>query len=676
MNNTSYKDYLIPLDDDHFPVVNEDLDLISLNYEDREQNFPKEGNLSSIIPFPGQEQENPLIQNEQPSADQRFSSDMEPNGQQQLPTEGQFNEPPAEKESFAQSVASHPITQGLLGAAKYFTWPLDVLKVAMVGEGLTDLDEIEESFKRAGQPFDREDYINKVHELGESIPTQQFIEDKVKEHTGIDLAPKGVGSKIIRKGAEILTTGPKGLMKEPAKQIVKRSAGAVAGGAAAEGLKEVGANETLADILGYALGGAAGGKSKPASLTPEAKKLTETAEKHALRKFEGLQREAPPKNPVVSAEKQAKLTQELSESSRNAIDKVIEGKLPIKKLRDSGVDLKTAYTAAYDQANNTAKQLGAKNVDLSDVLDFIKTKQHKIKSSAPSLSSTDKAVLGELDKQFKQLTEAPKPQSKILGPNGQPLPQSNKRIQKQTTAEQALDQYKNFNEEVAGIYRKTQFTGSENAVKNMYEELKSEWIKSIEKTSPQLANELKFANRIFSQTANLNMSEAIMAKAFKDGYNPNKLISTLGNNKNKTMLERSIGKDAVNDLMDIATYGQKAEEKVLSLLKNPKTMGQVLSEMSPLKLGLLSIKHGLNYKLYGLPLAYDTSKGMVHRAQGALFTRPATRKSYTNYLKHSVNPESAAFKRASRELTKSIEDEYGSEGEFLKYLEELKQEEK
>lgn len=676
MIKTSFDDDLdlIPLDDEYFPVEDEELGLIPLDYEDRQSEITNDEQESSVIQFPPQEQESSPIQNEQSVPNQRLSQSMGANEQQQFPEGEEFTEQPKEKESFIQSVASHPITQGLLGAAKYFTWPLDVLKMAMVGEGLTDLDEIEEAFQRAGKPFDREDYINKVKELGESIPTQQFIEDLVKEKTGIDLAPKGTGSKIIRKGAEILTTGPKGLIREPAKQIAKRATGAIAGAATAEGLKAAGAPETLGDIIGFALGGAAGGKGKPVKLTTEAKRLTEIGEKHGLRKFEGIQRETPPSNAVVSSKKQARITKELSDTSRSAIDKVIEGKLPIKKLRESGVDLKTAYTAAYDQAQGTAKQLGSSNVDVTNVLDFIKNKQNKIKQSAPSLSNQDKVVLGELDKQYKQLTQAPKKQATILGPSGQPLPQSAKRAQKPTTAEQSLDQYRNFNEEVEGIYRKTQFTGSENAVKNMYEELKSEWIKSIEKTSPKLADELKFANRIYHQTSNLNMVESIMAKSFKDGYNPNKLISSLGNTKNKALLERSIGKDAVQDLMDIAKYGQKAEEKVLSQLKNPKTVGQLLSEMSPLKLGLLSLKHGVNYKLYGLPLAYDISKGIVHRAQGALFTRPATRKSYTSYIKHAVSPESAAFKKASRELTKSIVDEYGSEDDFMKYLEELPEE--
>ena len=695
MIKSSYQDFLIPIDDDHFPVEDNEYGLIPLDYEDH-LSTPEEESQSSLgvienlfggapqQEFDSDEGDNELQQSQQPeepspqSYSTPFIEEFE-EGEREFPLEEQApqneNEP---QESFAQSVASHPITQGLLGAAKYFTWPLDVLKLAMRGEGLTDIDDIEEAFERAGQPFDRQDYINKVHELTESVPTQQFIEDLVKEKTGIDLAPKDKTSKIIRQGAEILATGPRGLIKEPAKQIAKRTAGAAAGAATSEGLKEVGAPETLADIIGFSLGGAVGGKSQAAKLTPEAKKLTQTAEKHGLRQFEGMQREVAPKNAVVSPKKQAQLTQELSETSRQAIDRVIEGKLPIKKLRDSGVDLESAYTKAYDQASKTAKQFDSrspKGVDLSGLLDFIKKKRQQIKASAPSLSDVDKKVIGELNEQYRQLTTAPKKNQTILGPTGQSIPQSTKRIPKSMTAEQALDQYKNFNENVKGIYRKAQFTGAESAIKNLYGEMNSKLIQSIEKVNPQLAQELSFANRIFSQTSNLDLAEGIMSKAFSGGYNPKKLNTILGGKTNKAMLSRALGKDAVKDFADIAAYGMKAEEKVLSQLKNPKTVGQFLSSMSPLKLGLLSLRHSLNYKLYGIPLAFDIGKGIIHRAQGALFTRPTTRKSYVNYLKHAVSPESAAFKKASRELTTSIIDEYGSEEDFLKYLSEIDQEE-
>lgn len=544
--------------------------------------------------------------------------------------------------SFGQKIASHPLTQVALGAAKFFTWPLDALKLAMQGEGLSDIDEIEEAFAREGKPFDRNEYVKSVQELTNSIPTQQFIEDLVKEKTGIDLAPQGVAGRILRQGGEILSTGPKGLLKAGASQIAKRSAGALGGAGVSEGLKQLGAPEILSDIAGYAIGGSAAGKSKPKQISPEAEQLTKVAEKHGLRQFEGMQREVPPKNPIVSAEKQAKITGELNETSKKAIENVIENKLPIKKLRDSGVDLKVAYTKAFDQADMTAKNLLVQKMDLTDPLYWIANKKQQIKSSAPSLSSTDKILLKELNRHQKAFRKS-----------------------QTITPEQALDQYKNFNEEVSGLYRKPEFTGSENAIRGIYEDLKSQWIKMIEKSSPELSYELRFANKIFSETSNLNMVEGILEKSFKNGYDPKKLSTTLGGMKNKAFLQRALGKDAVKDMIDIAHYGEKANEKVLSKLKTPKTAIEFVKEMTPLKFGLLALKRGIDFKTFGVPLAWDIGKGAINRAQGALFIREATRKTYIDYLKKAANIESPAFKKASQELSKKIEEEFGGEKELM-----------
>ena len=77
--------------------------------------------------------------------------------------ESEDKEEKEEEPSFWQSVASHPVTQAVLGAAKRYTFPLDVLKFFMLGEGLSGLDEIEENFQKMNIPFDREEYINNVY---------------------------------------------------------------------------------------------------------------------------------------------------------------------------------------------------------------------------------------------------------------------------------------------------------------------------------------------------------------------------------------------------------------------------------------------------------------------------------------------------------------------------------
>jgi hypothetical protein len=597
-----------------------------------------------------------------------------------------------EEPGFWKSVADHPVTQAGLGLAKRWTWPLDVFKLVALGEGLSGIDELEEAFRKAGKPFDREKYIEAVYEAASLFPTQSMLEDKVKDWTGADLAPKDTFSKIVRTGTEIASGGPKNILsqgpKQAAKVVAKRTAAGFGGAAVGEVAKELGVPEPIADIFSSILGGAAGGKKEPFRLTGQAKKNRKTAKKHGLRKFQGMEREKPLKNAIVSPKAQKKAAEELGDTSKKAIDKIIADKIPITKQRAMGIDLEHAYTKAYDQslgrakaldkANAVAKKAGkkTKEIDLQPILTKIKQKIKKIQNSAPSLSPTDKVAIKELRKQYKQLSKAPKAQTPIYGPNGQVLnPKPKGRTPKAVNGEQALDQYKNFNEETKGIYRKAEFTGNEEVVRNLYEELKSDLIEAIEKASPELGGDLKFANKIFHQTSKLNRVESLIAKAFENGYDPKKLNRVLGSKRNRAFLERDLGKGAVQEMQDIAKYGIDAERQVLKTIKNPKTAMEFLNE-SPLKLSLLFKvgKHGLAGAIspyaVGATLAYDVSKAIIQRVKGALMLKDSTRKSYSDFLKHAISPESPAFKNASQKLTKAIEEEYGSEKEFLKFLEE------
>lgn len=635
-----------------------------------------------FTPYRSQEPAPNLEQEEADTDLEQDEEDLENQGE--VDAARQEAETDEEDDSFWQGVASHPITQGILGIAKRATWPLDALKLAMIGEGLSDLDELEEAFRKAGKPFDRDEYIKHVYEAAELVPTQQLAEDKIKDWTGVDLAPKDTFSKIIRGGAEIASTGPSGLLKQApkqaAKQVAKRAAGGLGGAAVGEGLKKAGVPEPLADILAFTLGGAAGGKREPFKLTGESAKNRKVAEKHGLRKFAGMEREKPLENAIVTPKAQKKAAEELGETSKKAIDKIIADKIPITKQRAMGIDLEDAYTKAFaasesraktvDAANKAAKKAGkqSKEIDLQPLLTKIKTKIKDIQKTAPSLSPSDKAAIKELRKQYKALSNAPKPQTPIYGPNGQVLnPTPKGRTPKQTSASQALDQYRNFNEETRGIYKKPEFSGSEEVVKNLYGELKGDLIDAIEKASPELASDLRFANKIYHETSKLNHVEELIGKAFENGYDPKKLNQALGSKRNRAFLERDIGKGAVQDMQDIAKYGVDAERQVLKAVKNPKTLGELASELTPLKASLLVAKGTA-----GLPavLLHDIPKAAARRAKGALMIKDATRKSYADFVRHAVSPESAAFKKASRELSKAIEDEYGSEQEFLKFLEE------
>lgn len=603
---------------------------------------------------------------------QKVGTDLPQDEEQEQP---KTEENAPEKEtSFWQSVADSPFTQGLLGYAKRYTYPLDILKMAIMGEGFSGLEELEEAAKKEGIPFDREKYIETVFDIGSKVPTQQMGEDIVKEHTGIDLSPKDTFSKIIRTGTEIASTGPSGLLKQPAKeigkQVLKRTAGGLGGATAGEGLKAVGVPEPLADMLSYGIGGALGGSRQSATLNKGQAKNLAVAEEHGLRKFGGMQREKPLKNAIVHPESQAKAAQELGDTSQKAIQKLIDQKIPATRYRKMGVDLKQAYNKAYDKADKTANALtkSGMEVDLQPVLNKITDKINKIKGSAPSLSTSDKNILKELKRQHKALSER-------IGPRSQ-----KRRIGKQIPAEQAVEQIKKFNNETKGIYRKPEFSGHEQEIINMYGELKDDLIESIGSTSPELKDEIKFANKIFHEKATLDRVEEMVGKAFEDGYDPKKLNQILGGKRNRAFLERDLGKDSVKQMQDIAKYGMDAEKQALKAVKNPKTLLEYANE-SPLKLSLLFKlgRHGIAAKFGPAGIAasvgYDLSKHAVNRAKGYLMLSPKTRQSYSDYLKHAISPESPAFKRASKELTKAIEDEWGSEKEFIDQINDEEDEE-
>ena len=612
--------------------------------------------------------------------------------------EEQIQEEPKE-ESLPQKIASSFPVQAVLGTFKRFTWPLDLLKMAALAEGVSGAEEIEEAVTKEGGKFDKDYYLKKVFEAAQALPTQDAAEEFIKEQTGLDLSPKGTAANIFRKAGEIGSLSPGKIAGAPIKEIAKKSTGALTGGTVSTGLEELGVPGAIAEPIGFGFGGAAtAGKKITKPLAGEAAKARETAGKFGLRRFEGMEREKPPKNPIVSVERQKELGEELSKSSKDAIEQIIRQEIPIKKMKEKGYDLKKSYQKLYkvadkeakisdkEFAENLAKKKAEPNnkeyqklpvgIDIEPVLTWIKSEKAKILKSAPSLSKPDQVKLNILNKEYRQLTKnkekIPEPKVKLLGPSGDLLKPAIKqprgREQKIISATQSIDQKRNFNENVKDLYRKTEFTGAEQEVKETYAQMGQKLIESIEKSGDmKLAENLRFGDRIFSENAKLNLVEDVIGKSFENGYDPKKLSSVLKGNKNQAMLNRSIGKDAVKDLKDIASYGEKANSMVLSKLKNPATVGDWFKELTPLKLAIVMAKHT------GLPIVgslHEIAKGTSNRIQGYLFTRNSTKKAYVDFLKGAASGEKGAFAKASKNLTDAINEEFGNEEELEKLSKE------
>lgn len=392
--------------------------------------------------------------------------------------------------------------------------------------------------------------------------------------------------------------------------------------------------------------------------------LNKIAEKFGLRSIEGLDKKIPPKKPIVSAERQKKLGEEIGKTSEDAVNKILDSKLPTRDAIKEGVDLDKYYEKLQGKIDEKIAEI-KEPINFDNVIDYIDRRVSQIKSTAPSLSNADKAEIRVLLNEKRQLTDVKKGPSITISVGKSSKP--SRRVPKQINGIQAIDQYRNFNENVKNIYRKPQFSGNEEVVKNTYEGLKKEWIKSIKKAEPTLGEYFELSNKIFHEKSKMAQTERILNKVFSEGYNPKRLDQILHSQKQGAFLERNLGKDAISDLKDIAKYGKAAEKQILSKLKNPKTALEIVSSLSPMGLFLLLGKHAATG---GLLAGVKMVKGGYDRVRGAMFTSPKASRAYSNLVEKAAKPNMKEFQEAAKYFDSIVKDEFGSEENLMQSLPE------
>jgi len=220
---------------------------------------------------------NPSFQPEQDVVDlEDYSNQQQVQEQDGVIDLKDYNDSPESQEADWWDVAKDVIVQPALGLASAFTWPADILKIGMMGEGLAEIDELEDAFKKAGKPFDRSEYIRKVAETSQFIPTQHLLENLIEEKAGIKLEPKSETGKNIRKFFQLI-----GLSR--GKGAVKAVTSAAIGTGTRAGLKGAGASDVVADIGGdvtIALSHAV--EKVPRVFDPAIQKLEQVDSKHNL----------------------------------------------------------------------------------------------------------------------------------------------------------------------------------------------------------------------------------------------------------------------------------------------------------------------------------------------------------------------------------------------------------
>jgi len=526
--------------------------------------------------------------------------------------------------------------QGARGVAQAFTWPLDVLKIGVVGSALSDIDELEEAFRKAGKPFDRDEYTKFVLGQGEFVPTQSMFEGLIESATGVSLEPTTESGKFVNKAATIASLTKGGPLR-------KLAAGSAAG-TTTQGLKSAGVNEFASEVLGDIVGGGAGALKKgPRKFTPEAEKLRSVADKHDIPFYEFMTRpEGGVITPKISQAREAAISKELGLSSEQAAQRIIDKKIPISELRKEGVNLDKLQVEQYDKARQLAASK-PQNIDPSEIISDIDREIKRLKSLAPSPSHGTQEAINILEKE-KSIFEKSLPSQKDSNP---------------INSEQLINQHIEYNKNVKGLYKKPELAGKEEDVRNTYAFLNESVRKTMEKQAgSDVAEAFKEANKTFSQNAILKKSESVISKAFEGGnYNPKKLSRIL-NSRQGSILRRDLGDKAVGEIREIAEYGQKAVDHTSRLLKSPQYAKEALTwgSLAPFILGSTAKMTGLLY----------IAKPMAERVKGYLLTRPATRQAYNSIIKKAAKGSFKNMASDFSKLEKAVSGEFGSSKDLIK----------
>lgn len=565
-------------------------------------------------------QDFPDVGEEAAIEDQEFGQDF-------TDLETEEKELEAGKPTWAQTIGDVFVQSGR-GVLKAFTWPADVLKAGMIGSALSGIDELEDEFERAGRPFNREELTKSVYNTAEFFPTQELAEKGIEKATGFSFEPKTELGRKAGQTAQIATLNPGSLAK-------KALAGATAAGTT-YGLEQAGVPG--AEIIGDVVGSSTSALRKvPKVISDKAKDSLKTAQKHALPFLEYMNQEnAPWIRGKLFKKTEERLKQEFNVSNKQALDKILTNEIPIKALKDKGINLdvmaEEAYTKAISQASKDPKL-----IKTDQIVKNIDQEIAYIKSKAPNPSDAQKTAIQILENERDILQVAT------------------------MNSEQLINQYQNYNSNVKGIYRKPQFSGVEEEVRQTYKFLNEQLVQSLEhQGQKETATYFKEANKIYHAKSQLNQSESILSKAFDGGnYSPQKLQSILNSKNKRKFLERNLGKGAVQEIQDIAEYGVKATENIGNFIKLDSPF--VLNEITTW--GNLAPLVFMPGNLAG-PLM-TVARPIAERVQGKLLTRPALRETYKMTLKHAAEGQYNLLKKDFFKLEEGIAKEWGDTQTFI-----------
>jgi hypothetical protein len=414
------------------------------------------------------------------------------------------------------------------GAATYLTWPADVLKSAVQQSGIDTLKELGEDTPEARAI---------VNKMANKIPVQEDLERYLETKTGKSFKPQGFGEESARAAGTFFN--PKGILTGGAKQIgktlAKRGLTAAAGGIGQKTLEEEGVPSIVAGLAGAGISSIGDLERK---FSAEGKELKDLAQKHALRESQYMAKEKSKILPLITKGHAEKIRSEVAETSKQAIERIVNAKHPISDLRKQGINIDAFSEKLLNKTSEAAKK-STRELNLEPLIESIDKKIDEVRASAPSLSESDKKFIDILETKKEDFAK-----------------------QQFIKHEQFLNQYRKNNKDRFDFYKNPQTTHLQDAANSAYGFVNEEMVKLADVQADEaFMKPFKASNKIYSEKSDLNKVESILQPFFDEPTIDN-LNSILKNDKKTAWLKKKLGPDGLNEVMKIGKYAKRAQDKL------------------------------------------------------------------------------------------------------------------
>lgn len=460
------------------------------------------------------------------------------------------------------------------GIAQGVTYPLDLLQMFGLGEGLDeeDIERLEKISERENIPFNRDEFLQNVYNASEAIPTQGNIERSVEERTGIPLTPRTGLQKGIKLGSMAGKVVP--------GTLPQRGLAAITAPTVSKGLQETGLPESISDIVGLGAAGIAGVKA-PKGISEKPSGMVE-------RGFESL------KKPVEVSEKKLSMINEKLQNDFTTISDRIISESPVGE---------TAYNLKNDPSfRSDSRELLNQAQALADEMSGnIPSREIKKELSDLSKRNTKGFSLSEYDKNYK----------KYLNEKMDDI------IQENITPGEFVQQYRKNNKELAEYFEPGASKSLNRAKRDAILDSNRAIANVMEKSFPdsELVPVFKEGNARWTRINDVEAIDELLGDIFGaekiDYKNIHKFFEKEGYDR---VFKRSLGQDGFREFEQLMK-DMLSSETPYKMLKVAKDKGYD----NLYKTGLTYILHP---KVAATKIGYDIVKNSYKSLMNSMLDKP------------------------------------------------------